>query len=328
MSSHRRVGIVGLGVALPQRRVTNRDLEQIVETTDEWIRTRTGILERRIAGDGETPSVLGAQAAQAALQEAGVKAEDVDLIVVATTTSDMLFPSTSCLIQHRIGNRKAGCFDVSAACAGFVYALSTAHQFVLSGQSRYALVIGAEVLSKFVNWKDRSTCVLFGDGAGAAVVASVERGGIESIYLGADGEAGKYLKIPAGGSLMPPSHETIDQGLHYLQMDGKEVFKFAVRIMGEAAEEALRRAGKTAADIDCLVPHQANHRIIESAAERMRLPMEKVYLNVSRYGNMSSASTVVALAEAVRDGTIKRGDTVVLVAFGAGLAWGSCVLEW
>ncbi len=328
MNSPKRVGIIGLGVALPERRVTNHDIAKSVETDDEWIRTRTGIEERRIAGDGETSSVLGAKAAQAALADAGVAVDDVDLIVVATTTSDMLFPSTACVIQHRIGNTKAGCFDVSAACAGFVYALSVAHQFVLSGQSRCVLVIGAEVLSKFVNWKDRGTCILFGDGAGAAVVAPVERGGIESIYLGADGAAGKFLKIPAGGSLMPPTHETIDQGLHYVQMDGKEVFKFAVRIMGDAAEEALRRAGKTFADIDCLVPHQANIRIIQSAADRMKLPIEKVYLNVSRYGNMSSASTIVALAEAVRDGKIKRGDTVVLVAFGAGLAWGSCVIEW
>lgn len=324
----RQAGIVGLGIHLPERVLTNFDLEKMVDTTDEWIRTRTGVRERRIASKGESASDLGARAALAALQDAKLTPQDIELIIVATITPDSLFPSTACVIQDRIGAR-CGAFDLAAACSGFPYALAVAEAFVRSGTYRNILVIGAEVLSSFIDWKDRSTCVLFGDGAGAAVVSEVKDGhGIKATYLGADGAQGDLLKIPAGGSRIPPSEESVKSGLHFLKMQGSEIFKLAVRRMEEAIEEILKRGGLKAEAIDCVIPHQANLRILQAVAERVGVPLEKIFVNVEKYGNMSSASTVVALYEAVKAGRVKKGSNVVLVAFGGGLTWASCLIKW
>ncbi|MDD5084883.1 MAG: ketoacyl-ACP synthase III [Candidatus Omnitrophica bacterium] len=322
------VGITGLGAYLPERRLTNLDLEKMVETSDEWIVTRTGIKERRIAGPNESASDLGVKAAEEALKDARLTAKDIDLVIAATITPDMFFPSTACLIQHRIGADCAA-FDIGAACSGFPYALAVAQGMIKSKFSKKVLVVGSEVLSKFVDWKDRSTCVLFGDGAGAAVVSEVDKDcGIIATYLGADGSQGDLLKLPAGGSLMPSTHETIDQGMHFLKMSGSEVFKVAVRSMSMAVNEVLGRAGYTIDKIDCLIPHQANYRILKAVAEHIEMPFEKVFVNVDRYGNMSSASTAVALYEAVKSGVVKKNSTVVLVSFGSGLTWASCLIKW
>ncbi len=326
--SSKRAGIIGLGIYLPEKILTNFDLEKMVDTSDEWIRTRTGVQERRIAKKGECASDLGSRAALAAIQDAGLTAQDIDLIVVATITPDSFFPSTACNIQNKIGAR-CGAFDVAAACSGFPYALAVAEGFVRSGMYRKILVVGTEVLSGFIDWKDRSTCVLFGDGAGAAVVSEVTDGhGIRSTYLGADGSQGDLLKIPGGGSRMPPSEETVKNGMHYLKMQGSEIFKLAVRRMEEAIGEVLKRGGLTAEDVDCVIPHQANLRILQAVSERVHIPLDKIFVNVERYGNMSSASTVVALYEAVKQGKIKSGSNVVLVAFGGGLTWASCLVKW
>lgn len=324
----RRVGIIGLGSYLPKKILTNFDLEKMVDTSDEWIRTRTGICERRIADASEATSDLATFAAKQALKNAKLSPEDVQLIIVATITPDRQFPATSCIVQARLGTNTAACFDISAACSGFIHGLIVAQQFVANGTYDNALVIGAELLSRFIDWKDRSTCVLFGDGAGAAVVAPVKSGGIVSTYLGTDGNRSDLLMVPAGGSRMPASHKTISEGLHYVKMEGNEVFKYAVRVMAEAAQRALHKARLTTKEVDCLIPHQANIRIIEAAAKRTGIPMEKVYVNVDRYGNMSAASTVVALCEAVGEGRVKKGDNIVLVAFGSGFVWGSCVIKW
>lgn len=327
-SGLRRVGILGLGYYLPEKVLTNADLAKVVDTTDEWIRTRTGISQRRIVADGQTTSDLSVEAARRALADAKLTPADLDLILVATMTPDMPCPASACLAQAKLGAPQAAALDVSAACAGFVYALICAQQFVACGTYDRILVVGAEVLSKVVDWTDRSTCVLFGDGAGAAIVGPVKKGGILASYLGSDGTKADLLKVPGGGCLRPASHETVDQRLHYLKMNGVEVFKLATRIMADAAERSLKQCGLTADDIACVIPHQANLRIISAVMERLEVPMDKVYLNVDRYGNMSAASTIVALCEAVRDGRIKKGDHVLLVAFGAGLAWGSLVVQW
>lgn len=325
----RAVGIAGTGTALPDKILTNADLEKIVETSDEWIRTRTGIRQRRVAGADTATSDLAAAAAYKALAAAGVKPEEVDLIIVATASPDMLFPSTACLVQAKLGAGQAAAFDVSAGCTGFIYGLTTAVQFIRTGLYETALVIGAETLSKLTNWKDRSTCVIFGDAAGAVVLRPAEAGkGFLSFVLGADGNGGDLLKLPAGGSRLPASPETVAAGQHYIHMAGNEVFKFAVRIMEDASLAALAKAGLAKEEIDYLIPHQANSRIIEAAAKRLKLPPEKVHMNVSDYGNTSSASVAVALDEALRVGKIKPGDRIVLVAFGAGLTWGATVMEW
>ncbi len=317
-----------MGIYLPERVLTNFELEKMVETTDEWIRTRTGIRERRIAKKGECASDLGSRAALDAIKNAGLTPQQIDLIIVATTTPDMLFPSTACMIQHKIGAH-CGAFDLAAACSGFPYALTAATGFVQGGMYKNVLVVGAEVLSGFIDWKDRSTCVLFGDGAGAAVVSTVKDGhGIKATYLGADGAQGDLLQIPAGGSRIPPSEESVKSGLHFLKMQGTEVFKVAVRKMEEAISEVLKQGNLKPEDVDCLIPHQANFRILQAVAERVRIPLEKVYLNVERYGNMSGASTVVALYEAVQQKKIKPGSNVVMVAFGGGLTWASCLIKW
>jgi len=324
----RPVGIIGTGIAVPERVLTNADLEKIVDTTDEWIISRTGIRERRVAGEDTPTSVLAEQAARHALENAGIDVRDIDLIIVATITPDTVFPATACLVQEKLGAR-CGAFDLEAGCTGFVYALATGAQYVATGIYEHVLVIGAETLSRITDWEDRNTCVLFGDGAGAAVIGPVSDGyGILGIDLGSDGSGGDLLILPGGGSLHPTSHETVDRRMHYIQMAGNDVFKFAVRIMGESALKALENAGKTRDDLDFLVPHQANVRIIQAALKRLNLSEEKTYMNLERYGNTSAASVPLALHEAVEGGKITDGSLVALVAFGAGLTWGSVVLKW
>ena len=324
----RRIGVTGLGMHVPAKVLTNADLEKMVDTTDEWIRSRTGIRERRVAEPGTATSDLAFPAAQEALAQAKLAPESVELIIVATTTPDMLFPSTSCLVQQRLGASSAVCFDLSAACSGSVFAIITAQQYLLSGRYRNALVVGAEVLSSFIDWTDRSTCVLFGDGAGACVLGPAARGGILATDMGSDGSAAELLYMPGGGSKYPPSHQSVDQRLHFLRMNGTEIFKLAVRRMADSAKRVIKDAKLSTDDIECFIPHQANTRIIEAVAKRADLPLEKVYMNLQRYGNTSAASNLIALYEAVRDGVIKRDDHVVMVAFGAGLTWGSILLQW
>ncbi|WIF96194.1 beta-ketoacyl-ACP synthase III [Caminicella sporogenes] len=323
------VGILGTGSCLPEKEITNFDLEKMVDTSNDWIVSRTGIHTRRIADDSTATSDLATMAARKALKMANIKPEDLDLIIVATVTPDMAFPSTACIVQSNLGAANAAAFDLEAGCSGFLYGMTVGKQFIATGVYKYVLVIGAETLSKIMDWNDRNTCVLFGDGAGAVVLGPVEEGrGILSTYLGADGEKGKFLTQPAGGSRMPASIETVKQNLHYIKMDGSEVFKFAVRIMGDASKEALKLCNLNVEDVDYLVPHQANIRIILSAAKRLKLSMDKVYVNLDKYGNMSAASIPVALDEAVKQNKIRENDIVVLVGFGAGLTWGSCVVKW
>jgi 3-oxoacyl-[acyl-carrier-protein] synthase-3 len=271
---------------------------------------------------------MGAEAAKKALEDAKLDAERIDLIITATITPDMQFPATACLIQSRIGALNAACFDISAACAGYVYGIAIAEQFIKSGLYENALVVGTEKMSSVTDWQDRNTCVLFGDGAGACVMSNVESGGILSVYLGSDGRNAPLLEVPAGGSLRPSSHETIDGRLHYVKMSGGELFKEAVRIMADAGNKAMALSGLKCGDIDLVIPHQANIRILLAVAKRMNLPPSKVYLNIAKYGNMSSASTAVALADAAQEGRIKKGEKIILDAFGAGLVWGAIVMEW
>jgi len=327
--SLRAVGIIGTGKYVPERVLTNADMEKMVDTNDEWIVSRTGIKERRIAAEHEATSDLAFYAAEKALEAAGISAEELDLIVVATVTPDMSFPSTACLVQKRLGATKAAAFDLSAACSGFVYGLANASNFIAMGTYKYALVIGAECLSRITDYTDRNTCILFGDGAGAAVLGPVPEGrGFQSFVLGADGNGGELLKIEAGGSRMPASAETVENKRHYLYMNGREVFKFAVRIMGNAAEEALEKAGKKKEDVSLMVPHQANTRIIHAALERLNLSEDKCVINLPYYANTSAASIPLALAEAAEQGRIQEGDTILLVGFGGGLTWGASVIVW
>ena len=322
-------GILGTGFYVPEKIMTNADLEKIVDTTDEWIVERTGIRERRIAEDGVPMSDLAMKAAENALADAGVAAEDLDLIIVATLTSDRIIPSTACMIQDRLGAKRAAAFDLSAACAGFAYAASVASQFIETGAYKKALVIGAETLSKYIDWEDRNTCVLFGDGAGAAVLGQVEEGyGILSFDLGSDGSGGDAIQIPSSGSLMPVSKESIDQRLNLIHMNGKEVYMFAVKAMGRTVKNSLAKIDMPKEQIDWLVPHQANIRIIESAAKRLSMPMEKVIVNIHKYGNMSAACIPIALAEAAAAKRFKKGDIIALSGFGAGLTWASCIIRW
>lgn len=322
-------GIVGIGSYVPDRILTNAELEKMVDTSNEWIFTRSGIRERRIASPEQATSDLAVVAARRALADAGMAALDLDLVIVATNTSDMLFPATACLVQDRIGAKKAGAFDLAAGCTGFIYGMAAASQFIATGANKAVLVIGAETLSRVTNWEERKTCVLFGDGAGAAVLRPVTNGsGILSSKLWSDGSGGPLLMLPAGGSRRPATHETVDQKLHYIHMRGRDVFKFAVKVVEGAAVEALAAAGLTKADIDFFILHQANVRIINAAAKRLGLPMDKVLVNVDRYGNTSTASIPLALQEAVHGGRIKKGDLVLIVGFGAGLTWGSIVVKW
>lgn len=323
------VGIIGTGSYVPEQIVTNKDLEKIIDTNDEWIVTRTGISERRRAESHMATSDMSVFAAQKAIETAGITPQDIDLIIVATITPDMIFPSTACLIQERLGAVKASAFDLSAACTGFIYGLSVASQFIATGMYKYVLVVGAETLSRILNPTDRNTLILFGDGAGAAVLGSVEAGsGFLSFELGSDGSGANLLYQEAGGSRVPASLETVEKGKHYVVMYGNDVFKFAVRIMGEASLKALEKAGLTKECVDYLVPHQANIRIVDAAVRRLQLPTDKVYINLDKYGNMSGASIPVALDEAYRNKKIKKGDRVLLVGFGAGLTWGASVLRW
>lgn len=324
-----RVGIWGTGSAVPERVLTNFDLERMVETSDEWIRTRTGIRERRICDEATATSDLAVEAARRAMEAAGVGPDEVDLVVVATVTPDMAFPSTANLVQDRLGLKGAAAFDLAAACSGFLYAMDVAASAVHAGRARRALVIGADCLSKITDYTDRSTCVLFGDGAGAVVLGPVREGyGILASQLGSDGSLGHLLYLPAGGSRRPASERTVAERLHYIKMSGNEVFKIAVRTMGDAAEAVLRQAGLGVEQVRYLIPHQANIRIIEAAARRLGMPEERVVVNIDRYGNTSSASIGLALDETVRAGRVADGDVLLMVAFGGGLTWAAAVLRW
>jgi len=324
----RPVSVIGTGSYVPDRILTNADLEKIVDTTDEWILTRSGIRERRIARADQATSDLAAEAGRQALEAAGVAPEEVDQIIVGTITQDMGFPSTACFVQDLLKARNAHCFDLAAACSGFVYALETGRQFVASGSVRTSLVIGAEKLSGVTDWTDRTTCVLFGDGAGAVVLRSVEgRRGILGTVMGSDGALASLLEIPGGGSRHPASVQTLEGRMHYMKMAGKEVFKHAVRTMSEATLQVLKKCQLSFDDIQLVIPHQANIRIIQAIGERLGLPLAKVFVNVEKYGNMSSATVPVALDQAIRAGRVKPGDRVVLVAFGGGFTWGATVLE-
>jgi len=330
-SSRRYAQIIGWGYHVPEKVITNHDLEQIVDTNDEWIRSRTGIEERHVAADPkETSASLGVIAARKALELADVPPNKVDLIICATSSPEYIFPATACIIQDALGAVNAGAFDLSAACSGFVYALSMARGHILAGDAEYVLVIGAETLSRFVDWTDRNTCILFGDGAGAVLVAASDvPGGIMSIELGSDGSGANALSIPAGGSAMPASLETVGNGGHYMQMDGKAVFRFATRVMAEATQRVLARAGLTTDDVDLIIPHQANVRIIQnSVLKQLKIPEEKVMINLQKYGNTSTASIPIALCEAIDAGRVKPGDNLVFVGFGGGLTWGACAIKW
>jgi len=329
LENFKSVGIIGTGSYLPTKIVTNQDLEKTVETTSEWIVDRTGIKERRIADPGIATSDLAALAAEKAMIDAGVTADEIDLIILATCTPDMGVVSTACLVQDKIKASKAAAFDLSAACSGFAYGLVVGSQCIKTGLYKKVLVIGAETLSRILDWTDRNTCVLFGDGAGAAVLSEVPAGyGILGVDLGAQGSGADFLKVSAGGSRLPATNETVNQRQHFVTMNGSEVFKFAVKVMGESALRALDNAGLSHTDIDCLVPHQANIRIINSAAKRLKVPMEKVMVNVDKYGNTSAATIPIALDEAIKCNKIKNDDIVVLVGFGGGLTWASCVMKW
>lgn len=325
----KKVGIIGLGKYLPEKRLTNKDLEKIVDTTDEWITERTGIKERRIARDDEATSDMAVNAARRAIENAKLKPEDIDLIIVATITPDMFFPSTACIVQSKLGINNIPAFDISVACSGFIYGIAIADQFIKSGVYKHILMIAAEKMSSVTDWTDRSTCVLMGDGAGAAVLGEVEKGGILSVHLGADGSKGSLLEMPAGGSRLPASASTVEARLHFLKMEGNVLFRHAVKVMAEAALKAAEPLGLKGDDINLIIPHQANIRILNAVAKRMGIdPEKKVYLNIKKYGNMSAASSAVALTEAVEEGRVKKGDKILLDAFGAGLTWGAIIIEW
>jgi 3-oxoacyl-[acyl-carrier-protein] synthase-3 len=321
--------ITGWGMYVPEPILTNDDIAKMVDTNDEWIRDRTGIRERHIARENEFPSTLGVEAALKALDVANLAPTELDLIICATSSPEYVFPATACLIQDQIGATKAGAFDVQAACTGFIFAVNMAAQAIRSGSIKSALVVGTEVLSRVVNWKDRNTCILFGDGAGAFVLqASDQPGGVISAVMHSDGSGADALSIPGGGTRLPSTEATLHEGKQYIQMDGKEVFRFATRVMGRAVLEALESAKMKLEDVHCIVPHQANFRIIETAARYLKLPLDKFVINVERYGNTSTASIPIATVEGLEKGRIHPGDKVVFVGFGGGLTWGAMVVEW
>ncbi|MFH1944839.1 MAG: beta-ketoacyl-ACP synthase III [Acidobacteriota bacterium] len=325
----RKIRFSGIGMYVPEKILTNADLEKIVDTSDEWITTRSGIKERRILEDDKATSDMCIEAGRMALQDAGLKANEIDLIILATSTPDTIFPATACWVQKGLGAEYVPAFDLSAACSGFLYALIVAEGLIFSGNNKKILVIAAESLSKITNWKDRNTCVLFGDGAGAVVVEeSFDESGILSHYWGVDGNLTDLLLQPGGGSRIPLRPENIDQDLQYLHMKGNEVFKHAVKRMGEAALEAIKMAGLKRSDVNYLFPHQANIRIIEATGRRLKLPPEKVFINIHKYGNMSCATIPIGIFESRRDGLFEKGDNLVLVAFGAGFTWASIVYRW
>jgi 3-oxoacyl-[acyl-carrier-protein] synthase III len=325
----RTVSITGVGAYVPAKVMTNGELEKLVDTTDEWITTRTGIRERRIAAKDEFTSDMAAKAAQRAMKAAGVTPDQVDLIIVATISPDMVFPSTACLVQQKIGATRAAAFDMEAACSGFIYGLEIGQQFIMSRTYDTVLVIGAEKLSAIVDWTDRNTCVLFGDGAGCAVLqARSNSHGLLTAVMGADGGKAELLYMPGGGSRCPATPQSVTSRLHYLRMEGKETFKHAVQAMISAATEALRRCDLKIEDIKCIIPHQANRRILDAVGDRLGARPDQLFCNLDRYGNTSAASVAIALDEAVNSGRIHRGDLVLLVVFGAGLTWGAAVIEW
>lgn len=325
----RTCSIISVGSYVPERVLTNQHLEKMVETTDEWITTRTGIKERRLAAENEFTSDLATRAALKAMERGQIPADKIDLIIVATVTPDTPFPSTACMVQQKIGARRAAAFDIEAACSGFIYALEIGQQFIMSRTYETVLVIGADKLSSIVDWKDRNTCVLFGDGAGAAILQHRPAAhGLLTACMGADGQKADLLTLPGGGSRCPATAESVSKGMHYLRMDGKETFKNAVNAMCTAAQEALRRCEIDISQIKCVIPHQANRRIIDAVSDRLGVKPEQVFVNLDRYGNTSAASVAIALDEAVQQGRIHQGDLVLLVVFGAGLTWASAVIEW
>ncbi|HEY8695080.1 MAG TPA: beta-ketoacyl-ACP synthase III [Chloroflexota bacterium] len=325
---NRSAQIVGWGTYVPERVLTNADLERMVETSDEWITVRSGIKERRIAGEGESTSTMGIRAAEKALCRAGLKGSDIDLVISASATPDYLFPATGCIIQDAIG-AKCGAFDLEAGCSSFVYGLVVGSQMIAAGGYHNILLVGAETLSRFMDYTDRGTCVLFGDGAGAVVLQGCEKGyGIQAFELGADGAGCDLIKLPAGGSAKPASEETVRAGDHFVHMVGNQVFKFATLILGACAERVATKAGWKLDEIDVFVPHQANLRIIEAAQKRLGMPMEKIFINVERYGNTSSASVPLAMVEAIDAGLIHKDQNIVMVAFGVGLTWAGVAMRW
>jgi 3-oxoacyl-[acyl-carrier-protein] synthase-3 len=323
--------ISGTGAYVPERRLTNFDLEKLVDTSDEWIVQRTGIRERRIADASQATSDLALKAGQKAIAAAGLKPEEIEAVIVCTITPDSITPSTSVFVARSLGMTRTPAFDISAACTGFIYGLTVGSSLVRTGMYRHVLVVGAESLSRYTDYQDRNTCILFGDGAGAAVLSRVEEGAgsrLLDCQLCADGNGASLIEIHAGGSRVPASRETVDARMHYLKMQGREVFKFATRSLVELIETALERNGLKPDDLDLIVPHQVNYRIIEAALKKITIPMDRFFLNLEQYGNTSAASVPIGLAEAVEQGRLKRGDTVLLVAFGAGLTWGYNLLEW
>jgi 3-oxoacyl-[acyl-carrier-protein] synthase-3 len=329
-SSVVEVCVAGTGSYVPERILTNEELSKMVDTSDEWIVSRTGIRERRIAADDEFTSHMASKAARKALEQAGMTAQEIELIVVATITPDTPTPATACHVQHQLGASNAVAFDISAACSGFLYAMKICKRLISDGAFKNALIIGAEKLSTVTNWEDRSTCVLFGDGAGAAVLrrANPGEGSIVATEMGTDGNLTHLLEIPGGGSACPITESNVNAHTHTLSMQGKEVFKIAVTRMKEAAEKVIERAGLRAEDIACVIPHQANLRIIDAIADRLAVPNERVFVNLHKYGNTSAAAVAIALDEANRSGTFKRGEHIVLVAFGAGLTWAAAAIRW
>ena len=325
----RTCSIISVGSYVPEKVITNADLEKMVETSDEWITTRTGIKQRRIAAETEYTSDMAAKAALLAMERGNITADQIDLVIVATITPDMMFPATACLVQNKIGARRSAAFDVEAACSGFIYALEIGQQFIMSRTYETVLVVGAEKLSTIVDWKDRNTCVLFGDGAGAAILQHrTDAHGLLTACMGAEGDKAELLCMPGGGSRCPATPESVAGGLHFLRMDGKETFKNAVTAMCTAGKEALRRCEIDISQIKCVIPHQANRRIIDAVSERLGVQPDQVFVNLDRYGNTSAASVAIALDEAVQQGRIQRGDLVLLVVFGAGLTWAAAVIEW
>ena len=328
VSSNGAIGITGIGAYVPEKVLTNDDLSRMVETSDEWITDRTGIKERRIAAAEEAASDLALPAAQKALEQADADGSDVDLVIVATATPDMLFPATAALVAEELGAKRAAAYDLLAGCTGFVYGVAQAYGAVAGGLSERALVIGSETLSKITNWNDRGTCILFGDGAGAAVLERVRDGGIVGIELGADGSGGPDLCVPAGGSRMPVTAANIEEDMQFIQMRGQEVFRFATRVMVSSAEQVLEKSGVRVEDVDLYVPHQANKRIIDHAVKNLGLAPDKVFMNIAKYGNTSSASIPIGLAEAQEQGLLEAGTRVLMSAVGAGLTWGSVYMTW
>jgi 3-oxoacyl-[acyl-carrier-protein] synthase-3 len=321
--------ITGWGTAIPEKVLTNDDIAEMVDTSDEWIRSRTGIQERRIAGEDESTATLATEAAFNALEVANISPADVDLIIVSTSSPEYLFPATAALVQDAIGATKAGAFDLLAACTGFIYAINIGAQAIRTGSIKTALVIGSETLSRLTNWEDRNTCILFGDGAGAFVLqASEKEGGVHSAVMRADGSGGDLLSVPAGGSKLPTSEQTVQAGLHFLQMNGREVFRFATRVMAQATREAALLSGFDLDSVDWIIPHQANRRIIESAARSLKIPLDQFVVNLERFGNTSTASIPLATVEAIEDERLMPGDKIIFVGFGAGLTWGALGVTW